>query len=377
MIHEALFSPSFPSARAHTFYAGVHTFSPFLPRYAPLAGYAGHRFEASLGAVMRVVSTDDVPVRDRFAYWHEVHEQLWAPYELRREPGSAFRAQVAVREFGPVQVTLMSTMPHTVHRSRAMIRRGDPEVGKLVCFIRGAGVVTHGDRCLRMGVGDLKLYDTSRPYQAVFAPELPVHQLLLLRFPRSSLPLPARDLRTVREALLPRAHGVGALASQFLLQLARQWNELTAADTARLATATLDVLTAALAGALDRRDALPEHTRSRALLAEIHTFIRTHLGEADLTPATIAAAHHISVRYLHKLFHEQGHPVGEWVRQQRLARCRRDLADPQLAARPIGTIATRWGFPSAAHFSQTFRTAYGESPRQFRERPGAVQSRPW
>ncbi|WP_243717790.1 AraC family transcriptional regulator [Actinomadura sp. KC345] len=29
-------------------------------------------------------------------------------------------------------------------------------------------------------------------------------------------------------------------------------------------------------------------------------------------------------------------------------------------------MAARWGFTSPAHFSQTFRTAYGLSPRQFR-----------
>ncbi|TDC36686.1 helix-turn-helix domain-containing protein, partial [Actinomadura sp. KC345] len=34
--------------------------------------------------------------------------------------------------------------------------------------------------------------------------------------------------------------------------------------------------------------------------------------------------------------------------------------------RPISAIAARWGFTSPAHFSQTFRTAYGLSPRQFR-----------
>ncbi|MCG5220618.1 helix-turn-helix domain-containing protein [Streptosporangium soli] len=41
-------------------------------------------------------------------------------------------------------------------------------------------------------------------------------------------------------------------------------------------------------------------------MAQIHAFILQNLGDAHLTPDAIAAAHHISVRYLHKLFHQEG-----------------------------------------------------------------------
>ncbi|WP_189145366.1 hypothetical protein [Streptomyces lacrimifluminis] len=41
-----------------------------------------------------------------------------------------------------------------------------------------------------------------------------------------------------------------------------------------------------------------------------------------------AACHHISVRYLHRLFPPQGITVSAWIRQRRPERCRRDLADP-------------------------------------------------
>ncbi|MFD0853500.1 AraC family transcriptional regulator [Actinomadura adrarensis] len=33
----------------------------------------------------------------------------------------------------------------------------------------------------------------------------------------------------------------------------------------------------------------------------------------------------------------------------------------------MGAIAARWSFTSASHFSQAFRSAYGLSPRQFRQ----------
>ncbi|MFI7132105.1 helix-turn-helix transcriptional regulator [Nonomuraea sp. NPDC050153] len=71
---------------------------------------------------------------------------------------------------------------------------------------------------------------------------------------------------------------------------------------------------------------------------------------------------------------QEGHTVAGWIRERRLDQCRHDLADPLLAARPINAIAARWGFTSAAHFSQAFRSAYGLSPRQFRQQCVAVNA---
>ncbi|WP_455432981.1 helix-turn-helix domain-containing protein [Streptosporangium soli] len=57
-----------------------------------------------------------------------------------------------------------------------------------------------------------------------------------------------------------------------------------------------------------------------------------------------------------------------------MQQCRRDLAAPRLAAHPIHAIAARWGFTSPAHFSQTFRSVYGLSPRQFRQQCATVRA---
>ncbi|RFS82574.1 helix-turn-helix domain-containing protein [Actinomadura spongiicola] len=326
---------------------------------------------------MDVISTAEVGAGERFAFWRELNAKLWAPYELRCDPGleSDFRAQVGVSEFGSVQATLITTVPHSVHRTPKLIRQADPEVFKLGCLVRGGATITQDDRQVEFAAGDLILYDPSRPYVAEFTSDVPGgQQLLLLRFPRSLLPLPPRELRRLSAVRIPGARGVGALSSQFLLQLARHMHELSPADTARLSTLTLDLLTTALADALDVHGAVPPHTRRRARMTRIHAFIRDNLGDAGLTPDAIAAAHHISLRYLHRLFQEEGRTVAGLVRELRLERCRRDLADPRQADRPIQTIAARWGFTSAAHFSQAFRGAYGISPREYRRQSAAVRA---
>lgn len=319
---------------------------------------------------MDVISTAEVPAEERFGFWRDVNAKLWAPYDMRCEPRlrDGFRAQVGVGDFGPVQVSLLSSMPHTINRTPKLIRQSDPEVFKLGCIVRGGGVIAQDGVSSEFKVGDLKLYDTSRPYLGVLLPEYRTTQVLLLRFPRSLLPLPARDLKNLSTGRIPATTGIGALTSAFLLQLARRMHELSPADTARLSILTLDVMTTALADAVDQQRAVPPHTRRRALMAQIHVFIQQHLGDAHLTPDAIAAAHHISLRYLHKLFQQDGHTVAGWIRQRRLEQCQRDLANPTLAARPINAIAARWGFTSAAHFSQAFRTSYGITPGEFRNR---------
>jgi AraC-like DNA-binding protein len=73
-------------------------------------------------------------------------------------------------------------------------------------------------------------------------------------------------------------------------------------------------------------------------------------------------------------FRTEGHTVAAWIRERRLQQCRRDLADPRMAAHTITAIAARWGFDSPTHFSRTFRSTYGLPPHQFRRQVATVRA---
>lgn len=325
---------------------------------------------------MSMFTTANVPERERFARLREVSSKMWAPLDARCEPHleSTFRAQARFDGLGPVQSSLVTSTPLSLHRTPRLIRQADPETLIVTCPVRGRGLVEQGGRYAELQVGDLAIRDSSHPYLTQMAPRDPVGQKLAVQFSRTLLGLPERELSNLIAVRIPGSQGVGALASQFFLQLAQRMDEFSPADAARLSTLALDVLTAALANALDVQNTVPPPTRQRALMAQIRAFIWDDLGNTDLTPSEIAAAHHISVRYLHTLFHQEGHTVAGWIRQRRLERCRRDLAEPRLAARPISAIAARWGFPNPAHFSRAFRSAYGISPRQFRQQSATTHT---
>jgi len=107
------------------------------------------------------------------------------------------------------------------------------------------------------------------------------------------------------------------------------------------------------------------------MLARVLAHADAHLGDPDLTPQSLAAAHGMSVRSLHLLFEREGLKVAQWIRDRRLERCRDTLARPEWQGRIID-LALQWGFNDPSHFSRVFRQRYGRAPRQARAL--AVQS---
>ncbi|WP_329336618.1 helix-turn-helix domain-containing protein [Streptomyces sp. NBC_00663] len=127
-------------------------------------------------------------------------------------------------------------------------------------------------------------------------------------------------------------------------------------DALRLGPAVLELAGALLdVGPSGARH--PEARRPDPLLPRIQAYVLPHLGDGRLTPDDVAAAPHISTRYLHRLFQRQGLTVAVWIKAQRLERCRRDLADVRLAHVSVHVIAACWGFAQPADFSRAFRTA--------------------
>ncbi|WP_220447553.1 helix-turn-helix transcriptional regulator [Nonomuraea diastatica] len=161
---------------------------------------------------------------------------------------------------------------------------------------------------------------------------------------------------------------MSSLLIQFIEDLAGQKLSLTPADGQRLGLVLVDLVTACFSSLLESDPCLRSSSRRQAFASRIRADIQSRLHDPELTPRSVAAAHHISVSYLHRLFQEQGETVSAWIRDQRLGRVRRDLADAALIDVPINQIAASWGFRRAGDFSRAFRTAYGESPREFRSR---------
>lgn len=231
-------------------------------------------------------------------------------------------------------------------------RTADPVLGLV---LSGSGALEQNGRSASLAPGELVLYTGSRPFRLDLAGP---YRYLVLNLDPATASL-ARGATANPE--LPR-NPSGRVLAAALTELA---------DTASL----LGPLSKQEMGehiAYLLRTAIRELNRDAGSAGQVPLFDRIlhyldrHLAE-DMTPALVAAAHHISVRYLHRLFHDHGDTVSDHIRRRRLERIRRDLADPALAHLPAYAIAARWGLRDASHFSKVFRAEFATSPREFRE----------
>ena len=323
-----------------------------------------------------LIRTDQVPAADRLDYVQQLTAATWVPMECRSDFRADYRGEFRSSGLGPMQVVVMDIMPITVRRTPKMISQADPDMLKLflVCG-DGSSVVAQNGQQARLSAAEFAFYDTRCPYEVACAvdQDQPT-RVMTFMFPPSLLPLSRSQIKRLTATRIPATTGLGEVTAQFLLQLARNIDHYSPAEAARLATAALEVLATRLAHELDAGDWSTPEVRRHALLTTVQTFIQDHLGDPQLSPATIAAAQHMSLRSLHQLFHDEGLTVAGWIRRRRLERCRRDLSDPALASRPVSAIAARWGYSSAADFSRAFRAAHGIPPAEYRASARIVNS---
>jgi AraC-like DNA-binding protein len=103
---------------------------------------------------------------------------------------------------------------------------------------------------------------------------------------------------------------------------------------------------------------------------QIKACVRARLCDPALTVAGVAAQLRLSPSTLHRAWAGEACSIAEWIWSQRLDAARRDLCDPNLAARSVSEIAFSWGFNDAAHFSRAFRARFACSARELRAGQG-------
>ncbi|MEU9483032.1 helix-turn-helix domain-containing protein [Streptomyces decoyicus] len=311
-----------------------------------------------------VFRSDDVPVADRFDYWAELLGRTHAPMELRSDYADDFRASQRVLDLGAVTAWRAVFQPVVFRRTPKLIRQSDPETYHLCLVVRGTGSCVWRHRETQYKPHDLFINSSTLPND-VHSTGDPV-TTVALDIPKALMPLPRDVTRRIVGVPVSTREGMGALLARFLTQLSADPAAYQPSDGPRLGTVLTDLVGALFAHLLEAGDCLPPETHRRTLTLRIQAFIREHLHDPQLTPASIAAAHHISTSYLHRLFRDEDATVAEWIRRRRLEAARRDLTDPALHATPIQTIAARWGFPRATDFSRAYRAAYGTTPKDHR-----------
>ncbi len=234
--------------------------------------------------------------------------------------------------------------------------RLDPMIA--LCFqTEGTGLSVQDGARQRLVPGDLLMIGPTSPNEFVIhgataAIEIPFDEI--------GVTVETAELASQRLAASP----LFSLVASHLFALRHEADAISsgaAAGTIGGATALL-VRALIVSAAEDDREARDATTE--ALWPLIVAFVDAHLTESDLSPARIARANNISLRYLYKLCARHDVRLSEWIIDRRLRGAREELEGP--SSRTVAEIARRWGFVDPAHFSQRFRHAFAMSPRECR-----------
>lgn len=295
------------------------------------------------------------------ASWDRVVAEWLTPLVIRAaDDRPEFEASATRGDFGGVRLGVVSAGAHVAERTERLAAAGDPHYW-LALQVEGHSSIEQAGHHSVLAPGDFAVYDSSMPYRRSFPGR---SETLVVLIPQRRISLPPRALSLIAGLRIGADEGLGAIVSPFLTAVARNLDRLDGSQGSTTVHALIDLVTSAVAEKFGLVAPVPSARRTEEVML-IRDWIMHRLGDADLDPSTIAAAHFISTRQLHALFRAHGTTVGTWIRERRLDMARRDLEMPG-EDDSIGDIARRWGFADAAYFARAFKQNFGTTPREFR-----------
>jgi AraC-like DNA-binding protein len=282
------------------------------------------------------------------------------------QPGVAGRTIVEQWSFADHSLFVARGNTLRLARGRAELKACAPEGIRLGYQLIGSYRLVVGEHQEAHSAGQLNVTDLTQPCE--FTQYGPDAAVASLEISWDDLGLPAEFVRRSVPALA--SSPVYPLMQAHMARLCADATALRRSDIEpHIGHATLHLAQALIASAEDTEP------RSHAILnealgARIVEYILLHLEEPSLNPERIAAAHHVSLRHLYRLWSHNQLGISEWIIDQRLARAAAALTDDRQRRRPISAIAYSLGFRDAAHFSRRFRATYGVAPHTWRQEPG-------
>jgi AraC family transcriptional activator of tynA and feaB len=291
----------------------------------------------------------------RFEAWRHALSSSHMEWDLEPAPEGPFGARIRRKTLDGISIIDCHCDPCSGIRRRSEIGRSDGAYFGVLFALRGRELVRLGHNEAVLTAGDFVMWDSEREME--FRVLEPLHKLTLL-VPKPRLKMFLGDAEKYAGKVVSGSDKAEGIAAEALRRVARDFATVSESS----ANVVLDPILSLLSATLEARN--PPSKASLGHNDSFRTFCRhveMNLGDSALTPAAVASAHGVSVRYLHLVFAEQGTSFGRLLRQKRLAHCCRELSIARRAD-TITEIAFRWGFNDMAHFSRAFRAEFGMSP---------------
>lgn len=311
--------------------------------------------------MLQSFTTDHIPVSDRQEAWLWNAKQICGPCNFQFPRQFPFHGSISRRKLADLDMTLFSSsalsfnkypVPNASLENRACI---------VITQLQGLRRYCQNGSVAVLGKGEATLIDSSVPWSSDCPGDC---ARLYLRVPQRLIESQLHLSEFPFAKRISGHSGLGAILFHLSGSLFEQAESLGAAECVSAMEGYLRILQACIGG----HQAAHTGAHRLELSTRITNYIETHLPDSALGPVDIASALRISIRHVHRVFSNQGSTVADWIRTQRLQRCRTDLCDHRLQSKSITEIAFHWGFNDSAHFSHAFKRQYQMCPRAFRLR---------
>jgi AraC-like DNA-binding protein len=308
------------------------------------------------------LSTDGVPLRERFSYWREeICNATMRPFGTPMEaPSGVFSARAALRNCGPFRfIAAESKTSYRIARTRRDVAHAPSDHYALFLQLSGQTISVVGEEVMKLDPGDIG-FCVDVPYQGEYAGRCAIAMV-----PRAMIERRAPWLRgRPRGGKLASNARFADLVRLHMMELSADAAPLGESETSLLADSLCNLWALTAADGIASRRLEPE-LQLEALLA----FCRQNLHDEALSPQRAADHLGISIRTLHSRFQRIGQTFGQWLLENRLQGCGNALRDPKQQMLNISEIAYRWGFNDLSYFNRTFRARFDMTPSDWRNGP--------
>ncbi|MEL7028983.1 MAG: helix-turn-helix domain-containing protein [Pseudomonadota bacterium] len=295
----------------------------------------------------------------RSEVWAQALSNSFFPWTLEEHVGADFTAELRQRDYDGFRLSRCACGPTSGVRTRSEIAETSSDFYSILYVVKGQETVIIDGREIHLHPGAILLWDGERPMRFKVRSDL---EKLTLVAPATELESIFPFARDRVGSTVDSTKGPGALFANHLLTLESVGWRMDPADLNRAMRGTLELFAQAFAAEREG----PSTTHKRLTLERIRRYCLQNLADPAMTPSSVALAHGISTRYLHALFSDTGETIGNWLKRERLKRCRAALETPSERGRTITEIAFSWGFQDMSHFSKVFKAEYGVTPREIR-----------
>ncbi len=309
---------------------------------------------------MLVIDTDTLERRDRADAMTAALADATGATSLSHE-GSASAAYLRMDQWrlGAATLVRAACSGHTQSRTSRRPARDEEPVVVIGLQHRGGGAQVQDEAVVPLAPGAVYAMVLSGSFRHISTGHTRTSNLLIRA---SDLELPVQLISQARPRITTSP--VTRLVRSHVWSLATAVDDLDASSMDAVAAATLELARALVASA----SGSPPHVQdalTETLVARVRAYVMDHLCDRNLTPASIAAAHHVSIRQLYKACAAEQLRLEPWIIARRLDAAHDELGRLGNRRPTIAAVAAKWGFANSSHFSHRFREAYGMTPREW------------